>query len=79
MKPKPQTEPPMDVPTMRHVASLFAMHALISNPVANQCLCDDDPCYQKLPDGQYNFAQVVAINAIEFADALIAELDKTKP
>lgn len=61
---------------LRHSAAVAAMHALISNPVASQNICNEDPRYQKMPDGHYNFAQVVALNAVEFADALVERLSR---
>jgi len=62
--------------TKREYIAAKAMAALIGNPVASQCICNNDPRYKKQADGQCNFADVVALNALEFADALLATLDK---
>jgi hypothetical protein len=51
-----------------------AMNALIGNWDSSCKICDSDPRY----DGQ-NFKEVVAINAAEFAHALLAELSKPQP
>lgn len=48
-----------------------AMNAIIGNWEASCKICDSDPRYNGT-----NFCEVVAINAVEFADALINELDK---
>jgi hypothetical protein len=48
-----------------------AMQALLSNPVASQRICDMDPRYN-----EKNFAEVVALNAYEFADAMMAARDR---
>jgi len=38
-----------------------------------------DPRYRKQPDGHFNFSEVLATNACEMADALIAALNYPKP
>lgn len=53
-----------------------AMAALISNHEAGRLICNNDPRYKKQADGFYNFSEVLAINAVEFADALIKQLEK---
>jgi hypothetical protein len=61
---------------IRREIAARAMQALISNATASQLLCNLDPRYKEQPDGHCNFAEVVAINAVEFADALIRALKK---
>ena len=57
--------------TQRQQIATAAMQALISNWNASVKICESDPRY----DGA-NFCEVVAQNAVEFADALIKELEK---
>ena len=60
--------------TKRDRFAMAAMQGLLSCWQAQQKICDTDPRYQQKPDGQYNFADVVATNAVEFADALLERL-----
>lgn len=63
--------------TLRQHYAGLAMQGLLTNYEVHKDICNNDPRYKKQPDGQYNFAHVVALNAIEFADALLAELEKS--
>lgn len=58
--------------TKREYFAAKAMQGLIGNWEASCKICDSDPRY----DGT-NFMNVVAINSVEFADALLAELSKS--
>jgi hypothetical protein len=58
----------------REFLAAKAMQGLLSNWEVQCKICDVDPRY----NGN-NFAEVIAINSIEFADALLAELEKPKP
>jgi hypothetical protein len=60
----------------RELYAGMAMQALISDFHVGRAICDNDPRYKKQADGQYNFSEVIAINACEFADALLKELEK---
>jgi hypothetical protein len=44
----------------------LAMQALVGNPAASQAICDNDPRYDET-----NFADVVALNAYGFSDAMM--------
>lgn len=57
--------------SLRDAFALAAMQALLSNWQASQKICDSDPRYQKQADGLFNFADVVALNAYEFSDAML--------
>lgn len=57
--------------TKREYASFMAMQGLLSNYDVQVRICTVDPRY----NGN-NFAEVIAINSLEFADALLKELEK---
>ncbi len=59
--------------TKREYFAARAMQALLSCYPAQQDICNKDPRYKDT-----NFAEVIAINSTEFADALIKELNKEK-
>ena len=61
-----------------YIAAKFA--AALAGDVEIGRWLQTDPRYQKQVDGHFNFADVIAINACEMADALIAALNQpTKP
>lgn len=62
--------------TKREQFAAMAMQGILSCWEAQQKICNNDPRYKKQPDGQYNFDDVVATNAVEFADALLERLKK---
>jgi hypothetical protein len=66
--------PASDGMSKREYLTAMAMQALISNREASCKICDSDPRY----NGE-NFKEVVALNATEFADALLLELSKPQP
>lgn len=53
-----------------------AFQGLMANYEAQKKICNSDPRYRLQSDGEYNFKDVVALNCAEFADAIIALLDK---
>lgn len=57
--------------TKREWLAGLAMQGLLSNYEARVKICNTDPRYN-----DENFAEVVAINSVEFADALLKQLDK---
>lgn len=59
--------------TKREYFAGLAMQGLLANYEAQKDM-QGDPRY----DGN-NFSQVVAINSLEFADALLSELSKSQP
>ena len=62
--------------TKREQFAAMAMQGMLSCWEAQQKICNSDPRYQQQPDGRYNFDDVVATNAVEFADALLERLKK---
>lgn len=52
----------------------LAMQGLLANWDAQVKMCESDPRYT----GD-NFAKVLAVNSVEFADALLLELSKPQP
>lgn len=62
--------------TKRELLAAMAMQGLLANYEAQRQICNTDPRYQQQADGEFNFADVIAINSREFADALLAELEK---
>lgn len=68
-----------DVSTGMSLRAYFAgeaMKGILSCWEAQKKICDTDPRYRMKPDGLLNFDEVVAKNSVEFADALIKELEK---
>lgn len=57
--------------TIREKIAAMAMEGIVGDYQTGQRIVDTDPRY----NGS-NYSAVVAINAVEFADALIAELSK---
>lgn len=64
--------------TKREEFAKAAMAAIVSSFRVSEEICNTDPRYKKQADGHFNFSQVVALNAVEFADALLTELERTK-
>lgn len=62
--------------TKRELFAMAAMQGLLANYEAQRNICNSDPRYKAQPDGQFNFAAVVAVNSTEFADALLEALEK---
>lgn len=62
--------------SLRAYFSGRALQGMLSCYEVQKNICNNDPRYKQQADGMFNFATVVALNALEFADALIAELNK---
>jgi hypothetical protein len=60
--------------TKRERFAMAAMQGMLSCWESQQKICNDDPRYQQKTDGQFNFSEVLAMNAVEFADALLERL-----
>lgn len=63
----------MDNQLKLQIIATAAMQALISNWDATIAICDSDPRFNGT-----NFKEVVAENSVEFAFALIEQLEKNK-
>lgn len=67
----------MDMRQFRQEAAIAAMKAMLGDIEISKWV-QTDPRYKLQADGSYNFREVIAVNAVEFADALLDALQKPR-